>query len=152
MFDSHIPSFGFFNRWWVDCNNLPISYFLSSIETSSSYAVPPALTAHGFLIVSYKLSRASFLAGEAIPLEYNLAGLNAISFDKGCYIGQELIARTHHRGVIRKRLIPIRFLNSSGEGKSLSSIFLVIQLLQCDNFCNEYLIQRWSKEYLRGQK
>ncbi|KAK6158041.1 hypothetical protein DH2020_005355 [Rehmannia glutinosa] len=53
--------------------------------------------------------------GEAIPLEYNLAGLNAISFDKGCYIGQELIARTHHRGVIRKRLIPLRFLNDSGK-------------------------------------
>ncbi|KAL8539660.1 hypothetical protein ACS0TY_001321 [Phlomoides rotata] len=53
--------------------------------------------------------------GEAIPLEYNLAGLNAISFDKGCYIGQEFIARTHHRGVIRKRLIPLRFLNSSGK-------------------------------------
>ncbi|KAI3710971.1 hypothetical protein L2E82_40771 [Cichorium intybus] len=52
--------------------------------------------------------------GEAIPLEYNLAGLNAISFDKGCYIGQELIARSHHRGVIRKRLIPIKFLNESG--------------------------------------
>lgn len=53
--------------------------------------------------------------GEAMPLEYNLAGLNAISFDKGCYVGQELIARTHHRGVIRKRLTPIRFLSSSGE-------------------------------------
>ncbi|XP_057805965.1 LOW QUALITY PROTEIN: putative transferase At4g12130, mitochondrial, partial [Salvia miltiorrhiza] len=53
--------------------------------------------------------------GEAIPLEYNLAGLNAISFDKGCYVGQELVARTHHRGVIRKRLIPVRFLSSSGK-------------------------------------
>ncbi|KAL0331390.1 UNVERIFIED_CONTAM: putative transferase, mitochondrial [Sesamum angustifolium] len=53
--------------------------------------------------------------GEAIPLEYNLAGLNAISFDKGCYIGQELIARTHHRGVIRKRLIPLRFLHEGGK-------------------------------------
>ncbi|GJW08425.1 putative transferase, mitochondrial [Tanacetum coccineum] len=52
--------------------------------------------------------------GEAIPLEYNLAGLNAISFDKGCYIGQELIARSHHRGVIRKRLLPLKFLNESG--------------------------------------
>ncbi|KAK8944679.1 hypothetical protein KSP39_PZI007849 [Platanthera zijinensis] len=30
--------------------------------------------------------------GEAIPLEYNLHGLNAISFDKGCYVGQELVA------------------------------------------------------------
>ncbi|XP_059433333.1 putative transferase At4g12130, mitochondrial [Corylus avellana] len=53
--------------------------------------------------------------GEAIPLEYNLAGLNAISFDKGCYVGQELVARTHHRGVIRKRLLPLRFLNDRGE-------------------------------------
>ncbi|KAG9132472.1 hypothetical protein Leryth_008400 [Lithospermum erythrorhizon] len=52
--------------------------------------------------------------GEAIPLEYNLAGLNAISFDKGCYVGQELIARTHHRGVIRKRLVPVRFTDDNG--------------------------------------
>ncbi|KAG9445424.1 hypothetical protein H6P81_016764 [Aristolochia fimbriata] len=52
--------------------------------------------------------------GEAIPLEYNLAGLNAISFDKGCYVGQELVARTHHRGVIRKRLVPFKFVDESG--------------------------------------
>lgn len=53
--------------------------------------------------------------GEAVPLEYNLAGLNAISFDKGCYVGQELVARTHHQGVIRKRLLPLRFINARGE-------------------------------------
>ncbi|XP_062074111.1 putative transferase At4g12130, mitochondrial [Humulus lupulus] len=53
--------------------------------------------------------------GEAIPLEYNLVGLNAISFDKGCYVGQEFVARTHHRGVIRKRLLPLRFVSSHGE-------------------------------------
>ncbi|URE49624.1 Glycine cleavage T-protein C-terminal barrel domain [Musa troglodytarum] len=53
--------------------------------------------------------------GEAIPLEYNLVGLNAISFDKGCYVGQELVARTHHRGVIRKRLLPLKFVNDNGE-------------------------------------
>ena len=58
----------------------------------------------------------SFYSGEAIPLEYNLAGLNAISFEKGCYIGQELIARTHHRGVIRKRLMPMKFVDEKGQG------------------------------------
>ncbi|THG00179.1 hypothetical protein TEA_003372 [Camellia sinensis var. sinensis] len=52
---------------------------------------------------------------EAMPLEYNLAGLNAISFDKGCYVGQELIARTHHRGVIRKRLLPLKFVDDCGK-------------------------------------
>lgn len=53
--------------------------------------------------------------GEAMPLEYNFVGLNAISFDKGCYVGQELIARTHHRGVIRKRIVPLRFQDNDGK-------------------------------------
>lgn len=51
------------------------------------------------------------LKEKANPLEYNLAWLNAISFEKGCYVGQELVARTHHRGVIRKRLMPINFVD-----------------------------------------
>ncbi len=46
--------------------------------------------------------------GHGIPLEYNLDGLNAISFTKGCYVGQELIARSHFRGVVRKRLMPVQ--------------------------------------------
>lgn len=54
-------------------------------------------------------------------------GLNAISFDKGCYVGQEFVARTHHRGVIRKRLLPLRFLNDRGEG-NLSSLHLIFVL------------------------
>ena len=46
-------------------------------------------------------------SGSAVPLEYNLDGLNAISFTKGCYVGQELVARTHFRGIVRKRLMPV---------------------------------------------
>lgn len=65
-----------------------------------------------------------FNVGEAIPLEYNLEGLNAISFNKGCYVGQELIARTHHRGVIRKRLLPLKFLDDEGKGKSSAFVFV----------------------------
>lgn len=44
----------------------------------------------------------------SVSLEYNLDGLNGISFNKGCYIGQELMARTHYQGQIRKRLVPFR--------------------------------------------
>ena len=37
----------------------------------------------------------------------NLDKLNAVSFDKGCYMGQELTARIHYRALIKKRLFQI---------------------------------------------
>lgn len=42
-----------------------------------------------------------------VALETNQEFLNAVSFDKGCYLGQELTARVHHTGVLRKRILPI---------------------------------------------
>ena len=78
------------------------------------------------------------LSGEAIPLEYNLAGLNAINFDKGCYVGQELVARTHHRGIIRKRLMPLNFVHANGEGLSLFTLLCCRDFYVC--FCSCLLL------------
>uniref|UniRef100_A0A182YCF3 CAF17 C-terminal domain-containing protein n=1 Tax=Anopheles stephensi TaxID=30069 RepID=A0A182YCF3_ANOST len=47
--------------------------------------------------------------GKCFPLECNCDLLHGVSFHKGCYIGQELTARTYHTGVIRKRLMPLVF-------------------------------------------
>ncbi len=43
--------------------------------------------------------------------------LFAVNFQKGCYIGQELTARTHHTGIIRKRLMPIQLKNKDSDSK-----------------------------------
>ncbi|KAK5649131.1 hypothetical protein RI129_004023 [Pyrocoelia pectoralis] len=67
---------------------------------------------------SYRQLRYTLGVGEGLndlpmdnsfPLEANCDYLHGISFHKGCYIGQELTARTHHTGVIRKRLMPLYF-------------------------------------------
>ena len=44
------------------------------------------------------------IVDKSLPLECGFDELHAIDYDKGCYVGQELTARSHHRGTIRKRL------------------------------------------------
>jgi hypothetical protein len=36
----------------------------------------------------------------------NLDALGGISFDKGCYTGQEVIARVHYRGAVKRHMAP----------------------------------------------
>jgi folate-binding protein YgfZ len=43
----------------------------------------------------------------ALMLEAGLQQLAAVDFKKGCYIGQEVTARTHYRGLVKRRLFPI---------------------------------------------
>ncbi len=45
---------------------------------------------------------------KAILLEAGFDELNGVDWQKGCYIGQELTARTKYRGLVKKRLMPVR--------------------------------------------
>lgn len=44
---------------------------------------------------------------KGLILEANFDHLNAIDWKKGCYVGQELTARTRYRGLVRKRMLPV---------------------------------------------
>ncbi len=46
-----------------------------------------------------------FGSDKMFALDADLDELHAISFEKGCYVGQELTARMKHRGTARKRLL-----------------------------------------------
>jgi folate-binding Fe-S cluster repair protein YgfZ len=41
--------------------------------------------------------------------------LNGIDFDKGCYVGQEVVSRVEHRGTARKRVVPVTFADFGPE-------------------------------------
>jgi hypothetical protein len=48
-----------------------------------------------------------FGSDRMFALDADLDALHAISFGKGCYVGQELTARMKHRGTARKRLLTV---------------------------------------------
>jgi folate-binding protein YgfZ len=44
---------------------------------------------------------------QAFPLEFGLDALNGVSFDKGCFVGQEVTVRMKNRSLVRKRATPV---------------------------------------------
>jgi tRNA-modifying protein YgfZ len=48
-----------------------------------------------------------FSYGDAFPHETNMDRLHGVDFDKGCYVGQEVVSRMQHRGTARTRTVRI---------------------------------------------
>ncbi len=61
-----------------------------------------------------------FLVGKSTMDEGRMDTLNAVDYDKGCYIGQELTARMHYRGLGKKHLAVVD-VNMLPEGAALRS-------------------------------
>ena len=99
---------------------------------------------------------------KSIIAEFDFDNLHAVDYKKGCYIGQELTARTHYTGQIRKKIFHITISdlekvekNSeiSCEGKNvgiiLSSVYYenelhalaLIKIAEDENYQPEYQFQ-----------
>ena len=48
-----------------------------------------------------------FIYGDAFPHEANMDRLHGVDFDKGCYVGQEVVSRMQHRGTARTRTVRV---------------------------------------------
>ncbi|MGI8524767.1 MAG: YgfZ/GcvT domain-containing protein [Pseudolabrys sp.] len=50
-----------------------------------------------------------FSYGGTFPHEADMDQLAGVDFDKGCYVGQEVVSRVEHRASARKRVVPISY-------------------------------------------
>lgn len=85
------------------------------LPTNTSLDVPPGDETE-FNLHRMKLgvpSPADMIMDKSIILEDGLDELGAIDWKKGCYRGQELIARTRYRGLVRKRLLPVEITGAA---------------------------------------
>ena len=54
-----------------------------------------------------------------VPQMVNLERLGAVDFKKGCYPGQEIVARTQYRGVLKRRMVRARVVEPAAPGNDL---------------------------------
>lgn len=87
-----------------------------------SRAIVAAAAAHGSGDAAYDARRialgiaeqdADFGPTEVFPHEANYDQLGTVDFDKGCYVGQEVVSRVEHRGLARRRVTPVTFAGSA---------------------------------------
>ncbi|MBS0272333.1 MAG: folate-binding protein YgfZ [Proteobacteria bacterium] len=76
------------------------------VENLQETATPRDYDLHR-LILGIPEGGRDLIPEKTILLEAGLDDLNVISWTKGCYMGQELTARTKYRGLVRKRLFPV---------------------------------------------
>ncbi len=93
-----------------------------------------------YLEAKYKLAipdgDLDMVAEKSFPLEFGLTELKGVSYTKGCYLGQEAIARAYHTGVIRKHIYKV----SSEEDLTLvpKGSQILCNSVKVGNFCSGY--------------
>jgi tRNA-modifying protein YgfZ len=50
-----------------------------------------------------------FIYADTFPHEADMDQLNGVDFEKGCYVGQEVVSRVEHRASARSRVVPIAY-------------------------------------------
>jgi folate-binding protein YgfZ len=75
-----------------------------SASLGAEPATPAAYEAHR-IACGVPQGGVDFAYGDAFPHETNMDRLHGVDFDKGCYIGQEVVSRMQHRGTARTRTV-----------------------------------------------
>jgi len=76
--------------------NVPVDYFFTHEEQEKNR-----------MSLSIPKGRLDLIADKSFPLENNFDEIGAISWKKGCYVGQEVTARMKYRLMPKKKLFPV---------------------------------------------
>ncbi|TDL84308.1 folate-binding protein [Palleronia sediminis] len=61
------------------------------------------------------------IAGESFILELGFERLNGVDYRKGCFVGQEIVARMHHKTELRKGLVRVALSGDAAPGTTITA-------------------------------
>jgi folate-binding protein YgfZ len=123
--------------------NLYLNYTQDIIQnkTNAANEFDSFLVQHGVAFINKSLE------DTFIPQHLNLDLLNAVNFKKGCYVGQEIVARTHYLGKVKRRMFKFSSTIPTSIGQNLysplhanQSVGQIVNLAKIDNNLNSGLI------------
>jgi len=86
---------------------LPADSAAATLDAAGLTARPPSDYDRLRLALGLPDGSRDLVPEKSILLENGFDELNGVDWDKGCFLGQELTARTHYRGLVKKRLMPV---------------------------------------------
>ena len=135
LVDSRVNDFGY--RFYVnsqDLKNYPTQDLVFYHQRRINFKIP-----EGY----YDLTK-----DKSYIFEFGFDNFNAISYQKGCYVGQETTARNHYRGQLRKKIflfeideVNQKLKNAIEEKHNLSSLQFDGDILKMANIKNHELIK-----------
>src|SRR5450432_2333009 len=81
-------------------------------DLGAIFAAPEAYDAHR-IALGVPRGGHDFSYGDTFPHEADMDQLAGVDFEKGCYIGQEVVSRVEHRNSSRNRVVPIAFAHAA---------------------------------------
>jgi len=80
----------------------------ASADLGAAMVDPESYDAHR-IALGVPSGGVDFAYGDAFPHEADMDQLEGVDFDKGCYVGQEVVSRIEHRARARSRVVPVAF-------------------------------------------
>jgi folate-binding protein YgfZ len=81
-------------------------------DLGASVVGPDAYDAHR-IALGVPRGGLDFGYGDAFPHEADMDQLHGVDFDKGCYVGQEVVSRVEHRNSARSRIVSLTYRDQS---------------------------------------